>query len=458
MYSAPRVDKGSFRNFRPSNNPPQQNHTQSGSNNSNLISNNASTYNAKPSQSSMLSTDAMIRKQWKVGSKVEVYSSSKNKWYEGDITRIFIDSEGEWLEVQYACGKVMRLKQIPRDDKDAIPPLTKATPINRQNPLNNNNTNINNNNNNNNNASYQGYRAPSGSLNMNNAKLSAKATISSGPTLTATATLTNNNNMLNNNDKSLEEMTQDDIDKQIRNSWVRGSRVEVYSRGRKKWMRGLVTRVFVDDEGEWLEVRYGKNLVNGMTSSLQGLNGSNGKNIENNGDIMWREIFDENGIMHQFEMSLDHKSLMSSSNGNILTKWNKINWNQKNLKIIIYHKIIRNTNCSYKSHVENIMHACGHDCHMAILLTVARILSQPKYVNKITGVIKFIFQPGEECGCGAKYMISDGILNCPLVEQIILMSGSQSFEINIIGIGWIIMVILIIHQMVVIMVYLIRYT
>eukprot|EP01084_Bolivina_argentea_P302776 522664_1 len=91
-------------------------------------------------------------------------------------------------------------------------------------------------------------------------------------------------------------------------------------------------------------------------------------NLENNGDIMWREIFDENGIMHQFEMSLDHKSLMSSSNGNILTKWNKINWNQKNLKIIIYHKIIRNTNCSYKSHVENIMHACGHDCHMSRLL------------------------------------------------------------------------------------------
>eukprot|EP01084_Bolivina_argentea_P299220 515744_1 len=106
------------------------------------------------------------------------------------------------------------------------------------------------------------------------------------------------------------------------------------------------------------------------------------------------------------------------------------------------------------------MHACGHDCHMSILLTVARILSQPKYVNEITGVIKFIFQPGEECGGGAKYMISDGILNedkelnCPLVSEIyglhvwsynklgkiilksgVLMSGSQSFEINIIGIG-----------------------
>ena len=56
-------------------------------------------------------------------------------------------------------------------------------------------------------------------------------------------------------------MTQAEIDKQIRNSWVRGSRVEIYSRGRKKWMRGLITRIFVDDEGEWIEVRYGKNLV-----------------------------------------------------------------------------------------------------------------------------------------------------------------------------------------------------
>ena len=63
----------------------------------------------------------------------------------------------------------------------------------------------------------------------------------------------------------LDDMTQDDIDKQIRNSWVRGSRVEIFSRGRKKWMRGLITRIFVDDEGEWLESRYGKNLVKETT-------------------------------------------------------------------------------------------------------------------------------------------------------------------------------------------------
>ena len=55
----------------------------------------------------------------------------------------------------------------------------------------------------------------------------------------------NNNNISNNVDK----MTQDEIDNQIRLSWVRGSRVEVFSRGGKKWLRGMVTRVFTDDEG-----------------------------------------------------------------------------------------------------------------------------------------------------------------------------------------------------------------
>eukprot|EP01083_Nonionella_stella_P184818 672256_1 len=48
-------------------------------------------------------------------------------------------------------------------------------------------------------------------------------------------------------------------DKQIRKSWRKGSRVEVYSRGREKWMKGVVARVFVDEEGEWLEIQYGQN-------------------------------------------------------------------------------------------------------------------------------------------------------------------------------------------------------
>merc|ERR1719491_672145 len=72
------------------------------------------------------------RKQRKIGSKVEVYSSSAKTWYEGDITRIINDAEGEWLEVQYA-SRMMRLKQIFRDDITAIrPPSTKTMPISQQ--------------------------------------------------------------------------------------------------------------------------------------------------------------------------------------------------------------------------------------------------------------------------------------------------------------------------------------
>merc|ERR1719491_1369114 len=72
------------------------------------------------------------RKQWQIGSKVEVYSSSAKTWYEGDITRIINDAEGEWIEVQYA-SRMMRLKQIFRDDITAIrPPSTKTMPISQQ--------------------------------------------------------------------------------------------------------------------------------------------------------------------------------------------------------------------------------------------------------------------------------------------------------------------------------------
>ena len=53
-------------------------------------------------------------------------------------------------------------------------------------------------------------------------------------------------------------LSTEDLDAQIRASWVRGSVVEVYSRGLKKWQRGIVAKIFADTEGEWLEVRYNK--------------------------------------------------------------------------------------------------------------------------------------------------------------------------------------------------------
>lgn len=68
-----------------------------------------------------------------------------------------------------------------------------------------------------------------------------------------------------------------------------------------------------------------------------------------------------------------------------------------------------------------VMHACGHDTHIAILMGVAEVLS--KHKDKINGTVKFIFQPAEEGPPpgeegGAKLMIKEGVLENPKVDAI----------------------------------------
>lgn len=68
----------------------------------------------------------------------------------------------------------------------------------------------------------------------------------------------------------------------------------------------------------------------------------------------------------------------------------------------------------YRSRNDGVMHACGHDGHMACLLTVAKILSTHRH--DFSGLIKFVFQPGEEGFAGAHKMIEDGVLENPPVD------------------------------------------
>ena len=63
---------------------------------------------------------------------------------------------------------------------------------------------------------------------------------------------------------------------------------------------------------------------------------------------------------------------------------------------------------SFSSKHDGVMHACGHDGHMAMLLGAAKILSQMD--KELIGTIRFIFQPAEEGEGGARYMIEDGCL------------------------------------------------
>ncbi|WP_318345030.1 amidohydrolase [Flagellimonas baculiformis] len=68
-----------------------------------------------------------------------------------------------------------------------------------------------------------------------------------------------------------------------------------------------------------------------------------------------------------------------------------------------------------------VMHACGHDTHIAILMGVAEVLS--KNTDKIHGTVKFIFQPAEEGAPpgeegGAELMVKEGVLENPKVDAI----------------------------------------
>ena len=87
----------------------------------------------------------------------------------------------------------------------------------------------------------------------------------------------------------------------------------------------------------------------------------------------------------------------------------------------------------YEGREVGVMHACGHDNHMAILMGAAEILAGMR--EELPGAVKFIFQPAEEGAPkgeegGAKLMVAEGVLKNPDVDAVIGLHISQGGEVG----------------------------
>ncbi|TMD22453.1 MAG: amidohydrolase [Chloroflexi bacterium] len=105
---------------------------------------------------------------------------------------------------------------------------------------------------------------------------------------------------------------------------------------------------------------------------------------------------------------------------------------------------------AFRSSHRGVMHACGHDVHMAIALEVARAMAQRR--ARLSGMVRFVFQPAEERAGGAAPMIEAGVLDG--IDRVIglhvwselpvgqvsvragaMMAGADMFTLTIRGLG-----------------------
>jgi amidohydrolase len=86
--------------------------------------------------------------------------------------------------------------------------------------------------------------------------------------------------------------------------------------------------------------------------------------------------------------------------------------------------LTEDTGLDFSSEIDGVMHACGHDTHVAMLLGAARLLVERR--NLFAGQVLLMFQPGEEGFAGARVMIEEGLLDPPGVPR-----PSGAFAIHI---------------------------
>lgn len=80
-----------------------------------------------------------------------------------------------------------------------------------------------------------------------------------------------------------------------------------------------------------------------------------------------------------------------------------------------------------------VMHACGHDAHIAIALALANLLA--KHRDSFDGAVRFVFQPAEEADDGAKTCIREGVLEKPNVQRVLGLHISADLPLGTINVA-----------------------
>lgn len=86
----------------------------------------------------------------------------------------------------------------------------------------------------------------------------------------------------------------------------------------------------------------------------------------------------------------------------------------------------------FRSRVEGLMHACGHDGHAAVLLATAAVLAAR--AESLPGTYVFLFQPGEEFGYGARRMIDGGVLDGFQADRVLGLHLAAPLPTGLVGV------------------------
>lgn len=87
----------------------------------------------------------------------------------------------------------------------------------------------------------------------------------------------------------------------------------------------------------------------------------------------------------------------------------------------------------FASQNEDVMHACGHDTHMAIALGLAEVFHKRRH--DLAGSVRFVFQPAEEAAGGAQACVADGVLDSPRVATALGLHISADIPIGMINVA-----------------------